>query len=236
MLTVLELIAARQPIGVSALAKLMDEDKSAVQRALMTLADAGWVRAAPEPPTRWELTAHIFTIAHLPHSTNELRQRARGPLEALRETTGETVFMVIPDIGRFVVVEVVESPHPLRMALRVGEIVPLEGSATSQVVLAHLSPERRTAMLGREPAAADVAEFAQALERGYGLSVGGVQAGSTTLAAPIFDADGQPMATIGLSGPSDRVTAARCAELGALLVDKARSLSRGAPASVRTRT
>jgi IclR family acetate operon transcriptional repressor len=225
VLTVLELIAARQPIGVTALAKLLEEDKSAVQRAVMTLADAGWVRAAPEPPTRWELTAHIFTLAHLPHSTNELRQRAR--LEALRDQTGETVFLVAPDIGRFTVIEVAESPHTLRMALRVGEIVPVEGSATSQVVLAYLAPERRSAMLGREPTAADLAEFATARERGYGLSVGGVVEGSTTLAAPIFDADGQPMAAIGLSGPSDRVTPARCEDLGALLVEKARSLSRG---------
>ena len=52
VLSVLELIASRQPIGVSALAKLLDEDKSAVQRAIMTLADAGWIRIAPEPPTR----------------------------------------------------------------------------------------------------------------------------------------------------------------------------------------
>jgi hypothetical protein len=134
----------------------------------MTLADAGWVRAAPEPPTRWELTAHIFTLAHLPHSSNELRQRARRILEGLRDRTGETVFLVVPDIGRFTVVEVMESPHSLRMALRVGEIVPVEGSATSQTVLAYLSPERRAAMLGRQPAAADLAEFATALERGYG--------------------------------------------------------------------
>ena len=76
-LSVLELIASRQPIGVSALAKLLEEDRSAVQRVVMTLADARWIRLAPERPVRWELSAHMFTIAHLSFSSSSLGQRAR---------------------------------------------------------------------------------------------------------------------------------------------------------------
>jgi IclR family acetate operon transcriptional repressor len=230
VLATLELVAAHQPIGVSALARLLEEDKSAVQRAVMTLADAGWIRTAPEPPTRWELTAHIFTIAHLPHSANDLRQRARRALEALRDEIGETVFLAMPDVGRFVVMEVAESAHTLRAALRVGEIIPLHGSATAQVMLAFMTPERLAAMLGEtRPAPADLAEFAAARARGFGLSVGGVMAGSTIVAAPIFDSDGQPIASIGVSGPSERITPDRHARIGALAVELARSLSRGAP-------
>jgi IclR family acetate operon transcriptional repressor len=227
MLSVLELIAARQPIGVSALAKQLEEDKSAVQRAVMTLADAGWIRVAPEPPTRWELTAHIFTIARLPHSAGELRDRARRLLAVLREETDETAFLAIPDIGRFVVVEVAESAHSLRAALRIGENIPVRGSATAQAVMPYLSPERQAAMLGREPDATELAEFAATRERGYGLSVGGVMIGSTNLAAAIFDVDGQPIAAVAVSGPSDRLTSDRHAAVGAALLDKARSLSRG---------
>jgi IclR family acetate operon transcriptional repressor len=229
VLSVLELIASRQPIGASALAKLLDEDKSAVQRALMTLADAGWIRVAPEPPTRWELTAHVFTIAHLPHSGEDLRRRARRALEALRDETGETVFLAIPDVARFVVIEVAESRHALRMALRNGEIVPVRESATGRAVLPYLSRERQAAMLGGSPATADLDAFAATRERGYGLSVGDVMQGSTNLAAPIFDSDGQPFASVGVSGPSDRITPERHAEIGARLAETARSLSRAAP-------
>ena len=59
VLSILELVASHQPVGVSALAKLLGDDRSAVQRAVMTLADAGWSRVAPEPPARWELSAHL---------------------------------------------------------------------------------------------------------------------------------------------------------------------------------
>lgn len=233
VLRVFEHTAARQPIGVSALAKLLDEDKSAVQRAVMTLADAGWIRIAPEPPTRWELTAHIFTIAHLPDSANDLRERARRSLDALRDETDETVFLAIPDLRRFVVVGVAESEQMLRMALRVGQIIPVRESATGRAMLPHFSPEQQAAMLGAAPDAADLADFAATCRQGYGLSVGDVMPGSTNLAAPIFDGAGQPMAAIAISGPSERITAARHARIGALLVEAGRRLSRGAPHPAR---
>jgi IclR family acetate operon transcriptional repressor len=230
VLAALELIAAHQPIGVSALARLLGEDKSAVQRAVMTLFDAGWIRAAPEPPTRWELTAHMFTLANLPHSANDLRLRARRMLEALRDEIGETVFLAVPDIGRFVVIEVAESLHTLRAALRVGEIIPVRGSATARALLPYLTPERLATTLGGEaPDPADLAEFAATRARGYGLSVGGVMQGSTIVAASIFDTDGQPIAAIGITGPSDRITPDRHDKVGALASECARNLSRGAP-------
>ncbi|CAN7541314.1 IclR family transcriptional regulator [Phenylobacterium sp. LjRoot219] len=230
VLSIVELIATHQPIGVSALARLLQDDKSAVQRAVMTLADAGWIRMAPEQPVRWELSAHIFTIAHLPQSANDLRQRARRTLEALRDEFSETVFLAIPDIGRFVVIDVAESPNALRAPLRVSEVIPVRGSATARAVLPFLTPERLKAMLGAEtPDPADAAEFAATRARGYGLSADEVMQGSTILAAPIFDSDGQPIASIGVSGLSERITADRHARIGALTVAGARGLSRGAP-------
>jgi IclR family acetate operon transcriptional repressor len=230
VLGVVEQIAAHQPIGVSALARLLGEDKSAVQRAVMTLADAGWIRTAPDPPARWELSAHIFTIAHMPHSANDLRQRARRTLEALRDETAETVFLAIPDIGRFIVIEVAESPHTLRAALRVSEIISIHRTATARAVLPYLSPERLATILGREVLApADLAEFGATRARGFGLSADGVMLGSTIVAAPIFDSDGQPIASIGVSGPSERITPDRHASFGALAVAAALSLSRATP-------
>jgi IclR family acetate operon transcriptional repressor len=200
----------------------------------MTLADAGWIRPAPEPPTRWELTAHMFTLAQLPRSSDDLRRRARRALEALRDETGETVFLAIPDIGRFVVIEVAESPHALRMALRVGEVIPPRGSATARAVLPYLAPLQQAAMLGAAPDAADLAELAETRARGYGLSVGDVLLGSTNLAAAIFDGHGEPVASIGVSGPSDRITADRHDRIGALAVEAAQSLSRHAPRGLQS--
>jgi IclR family acetate operon transcriptional repressor len=231
VLAALDAIALHQPIGVSALAKLLGEDKSAVQRAVMTLADAGWVRAAPEPPTRWELTSHLFAIAQLPNSASNLRRRARKTLETLRDETGESVYLVVPDVRSFVVIEVAESRLLLRSAPHVGMNVPVRESASGRCLLSYFSLERQTAMLGQTPDAAQLAEFAATRERGYSLSVGDVAPGSTTLAAPIMDADGRPLAALALSGPHERLPPDRYAGLGARLAREAHGLSSQPPAA-----
>jgi IclR family acetate operon transcriptional repressor len=227
VLSVLELIASHQPLGVSALAKRLDDDRSAVQRAVMTLADAGWIRTAPEAPVRWELSPRVFTLAHLPDSASDLSQRARPVLDALRDETGETAFLAIPDVSRFVVIEVAESPHSLRMASRVGQVIQLRESATCRAFLPYADASRQAAMLGRAPAASDLAEFAATRARGYGLSAGDVMPGATNLGAAIFDSRGEPVAALVVSGPSERITSARHEEIGKLVVRGAASLSRG---------
>jgi len=95
-LRVLDLIAEHQPVSVSALAEQLDEDRSAVNRMVVTLADAGWIRVAPDAGKQWELTAHLFSIANLPRSDDELRRRARNVLDRLCDEFGETVFLAVP--------------------------------------------------------------------------------------------------------------------------------------------
>jgi IclR family acetate operon transcriptional repressor len=227
MLAVLEAVAAQQPVGTSALARQLEEDRSAVQRAIVTLANAGWIRATAESPVRWELSAHLFSLAHLPSSSMALRERARRVLENLRDQCGETILLAIPDGSRFVVIEVVESRHPLRMATRVGEQILLTDSATGRVVLALADAERQAAILGRKPTPAELAELEETRRRGFGLSIGEVMPGATTLAAPVFDARGDLLAAIVITGPSERISAPRHGEIGAMLVESAASLSQG---------
>jgi DNA-binding IclR family transcriptional regulator len=235
VLSIFELIAAHQPIGVSALAKLLDDDRSAVQRAVATLADAGWIRLAPTSPVRWELSAHIFAMAHLPDSMTKLRQRARPVLESLREQTGETVFLAIPDSNRFVIIESADSLHTLRMALRVGQVIGPRESATGRAFLPYLDALQQAAMLGHAPDAKDLAEFAATRARGYGLSAGDVMPGATNLAAAIFGALAEPVAALVVSGPSDRLSPERHAEIGALVAQTAAALSRSSSMPMKPR-
>jgi DNA-binding IclR family transcriptional regulator len=230
-LSVLELIASQQPLSVSSIARLLNEDRSAVQRAVVTLADQGWIRNTIDVPPRWELSAHLFAIAHLPYSSSGLRERARGVLDELRDQTGETVMLAIPDVTRFIVIEVAESQHALRMASRIGEVIPPRGSATGRAVLPYFEPRRQAIMLGHPPGRAEKAEFTLTLEREWALSVGDVMQGATALAAAIFDAHGQPMGALVISGPTERLTSDRHGKVGELLAQAARKLSRKRPAS-----
>ena len=226
MLAVFELIAQAQPIGVSAIARALAADKSAVQRDLMTLADAGWIRQASDGAGAWELTAHMLTLAQPPASATVLRQRARPVLEELRARSGETAYLTIPHGGRFLVLEAAESHNILRMVSPVGMVVPVEGSATARAILSLLDAGGQAALLGREPDAAMLAEFAETRERGYCVSAGGIVAGAVAIAAAITRADGTPIGALVVTGPSERIGEARWPTIGEMLREAAGALSR----------
>jgi len=230
VLAVLESIARHQPIGVSTLARELAADKSAVQRAIMTLADSGWIHHAAGAPTRWQLTARILAVAHMGHSGNDLRQRARGTLEALRDECGETVLLTVQDMLGFVVIEAIESRHMLRTVPHIGMAVPVRGSATARAMMPYMTEERQTQLLGSRPEAALLEEFAVTRTRGFSVSDGEVTTGATTITAPILEVDGRPSAAIAVSAPSGRLPASRHDTIGAMISRAARKLS-GRPAS-----
>jgi IclR family acetate operon transcriptional repressor len=227
VLTVLEALAEHQPMGVSDLARLLDEDISAVQRALTTLAHEGWICAAPGKPTRWELTARIHAIAHHAHASNDLHRRARPVLEGLRDATGESATLNVLDRNDFVVMDAAESRQALRVVLTVGTLTPKLHSATARAILPFVSRERQVEILGGEPDEMELAAFAETLTRGYSISSGIVVAGFTNIAAPIFEADGRPVGAILISGPSDRLPPSEYDRLGGLVRAAAVRLSRG---------
>jgi DNA-binding IclR family transcriptional regulator len=235
VLAVLEAIARHQPVGVSAVARHLKEDKSAVQRALLTLAQSGWIGVVPGSAAQWELTAHIFSIAHMSYSRSEWRHRARMALEALREESGESAILVIPDARHFVVVDVVESRQTLRTTTTIGTIVPVRESASGRAMLAFMSKERQIDMLGTAPPRVLVEQLRAVRKCGYAVSIGVVFAGAANIAAPIFEANGSPVGAVAITGPAGRLSEKQCAKIGKLLVKSALALSRGRPSDPMVR-
>lgn len=232
ILTALERIAQHQPLGVSELARLLDTNVAAAQRAIATLAEEGWIRPAPGKPMRWELTAHIHTVAQHAYGSHDLRRRARGALEQLWRETGESVLLIVPEDGKFIVIDVLESPHFLRSAPPVGLVVPPRASATAWAMLPYMPAERQPDFLGAPPDAAMAREFADTRARGYAISRGDVFAGSTNVAAPIFEMDGRPIGAVLISVPNDRAGPGEEARLGTMAMATASRLSRGVPVPI----
>jgi IclR family acetate operon transcriptional repressor len=227
---VLEAIATHTPIGVSELARLLDLDKNAVQRAIVSLAELGWIAPAPGRTKGWELTAHIFAVAYQSHSKNDLRLRAKVELDALRNETGETTLLTVPDLQHFIVADVFESRQVLRTTPNIGRVTPVRESATGLAILPYMARAKQEALLGGAPDEALLDRYRLTLERGYGVSIDAPIAGVTSIASPIFEADGTPCAAVVVISPTERMPQARQAEIGNLVLKVARSLSRGIPA------
>jgi IclR family acetate operon transcriptional repressor len=232
ILAALDRIAQHQPVGISELARLMDENLAAVQRAIQTLANEGWIRAAPGKPTRWELTAHIHTVAQHAHGSHDLRRRARPVLEELWRETGESVLLIVPDGSRFVVIDVLESPHYVRSSVPVGFVVPPGPSATAWAMLPFMDSERQAGFLRKRPDPAMRERFAETVAKGYAVSRGDVFGGSANIAAPVFERDGSVVGAVLVSVPNDRASIAEEQRLGHMVLAAAARLSRGGPQPV----
>src|SRR5258705_6333402 len=83
-LRVLEEVASRQPIGVGELARVLGMPKSSVQRALVTLRTAGWIRPAAGEVTRWGITTRAPAGGGRARGDLDLRRAALPILGGLR--------------------------------------------------------------------------------------------------------------------------------------------------------
>lgn len=232
VLVVFEAVAAHQPVGVAALARMLDIDKSAVQRALVTLSDQGWIQAREDQLTRWEITPRIVNLAHGSRTRSDLRLRIQSALEDLAAQTGETATFNEVDGPRLVVSQVAESAQPLRMVPQVGTVIPARTSATGRILLPFLSPDRQAELLGAEPDSGPDTDFmallADCRAAGYAIS-GEVDAPTTTIAAPVFDVGGRPLGVVAISGPTERMPGEVQPRLAGTVCRTAGLLSDGAP-------
>lgn len=227
VLDVFEAVAAHQPVGVAALSRMLGIDKSAVQRALVTLSEQGWIQAREDQLTRWETTLRILNIAAGSRATADLRQRIQQVLEQLAAQTGETAIFNEPDGPHLVVSQRAESQQPLRMVPRIGAVVPARDSATGRILLPFLSPERQAELLGGPPDAEFLALLDACRARGYAAS-SEVNAPAMTIAAPVFEVDGRPIGVVAISGPAERMRPESHAHLAELVCRAANLLSRSA--------
>lgn len=225
VLAAFEALADHQPLGVGALSRLLDDDKSAVQRALITLEAAGWIRRTPADETRWEVTSRVLALAHgIEHRTG-LRERARTTLAALRDECGETTILNVAAGNEIVVLDVVESTSLVRTVPTVGFVVPTTRSAAGQAILAYLSEPELVTFLGH-PVDDELEDLlAQVRRRGWSVNDQDASPGASAVGAPVLGVDGRPVASLTISGPSERLDPDTLATLGRLAVTAARRLS-----------
>jgi len=129
-------------------------------------------------------------------------ERAREVATELRDRTGESVQVFIPETdGRRCVVSL-ESPNGLRWIVPEGALFPLSrGSAGRVLTGSRLS------------------------NAGWVESVEERVKGVASVSAPIVDADGAIIAAVSVSGPLERMSASPGAKFGALTVRGAKTLS-----------
>ncbi|MDA2966058.1 MAG: helix-turn-helix domain-containing protein [Actinomycetota bacterium] len=198
-LAVLEVVAELQPIGVSALARHMNMDKNTAQRILITLGASGYIQKQNHG-TAWMLTPRVLTLSN--RVAVNLRKTAREQLEELSEAIGETAllwqFTYVGGSLYATLLDKVESKHDVKITMEIGkQVFVRENSAetTNVRTLIDQFPTGESAWLN---AANDDRP------RYYRITPG--HPNSIAIGSVIYDGPAQPVASISVVGPKERIS------------------------------
>lgn len=226
---VLEEVARRQPIGVSELARATGMAKSSVQRCLVTLQHAGWLRLVDPERARWGVTTKPLSIGLRAAGEEGLREVALPFLEELRDATEETVHLSVCDRGSLVVIARKDSSQAVRTFVEIGARAPIHATASGLAVLAHLDADELDRVLGTDldrytdativDRSEVLAEAKRTRKRGYAVNEASWwRPDVSAIAAAVTSSSGRPVAAVVISIPSSRFDRKRVRMLGDLTV------------------
>jgi IclR family acetate operon transcriptional repressor len=231
------LAGAPEGLGVNELARRIEVNPSTASRLLATLEDGGLVRR--DDRGRFQLGLKLLALADRLLTRLDVRELARPHLHELVERSGETVTLSVPIAGEAVTVDFVPGKSSIVSMARVGRPNALHATAIGKTMLA-FGPGAQI------PAAAELTRYTersigkvgelervvgQVREAGWAEAVAEREDDLAALAAPVFGADRQLAAVVGLQGPLARMSNPRRLELLPDVLDAARAISQELGAS-----
>ena len=167
----------------------------------------------------YTLGLKLLELEGLIHRKLDLESLSIPLLKKLAAKSGETVQLTVVNADRGICTFVEESPAALRLAPEKGRVLPLHAGASVQVILAFLREEdQKRICRGRlEPFTPQTITHPKELERrltkirkqGVAMTFGELYLGSVGIASPIFDRNHRAVASVAVSGPTQRMTAER---------------------------
>ena len=213
-LSLLEHFSEERPeIGLSEFSRLSGYDKSAALRLLSALGRAGFVQQ-DSSTRRYRLGAAFLRYARLRESTFPVTEILRPIAERLRALINETVHISLLNDDRLSTIIVIESSHANRVHVTNGMILPLNATASGFCCLAFSEPETAQNWLAQpletfspktltDPRAIQ-ARLPKVRARGYAISDRAFDSDVTSVAAPIFDAQGKVFGALSIVTPASR--------------------------------
>ena len=207
------LAAAKQPLGVTAVANELGFTKSNAHRLLNTLTQLGYVKRHDELG-QYELTPKLWRIGVAVISRMDISRVALPHMRVLEEATEESVNLAVLDNGEVVYVAAVQGSNPVRAFIRVGDRRPTHCTATGKALLAYqpdvLLP-KYCRKLQRYTTHTITSfeklrrELALVRKRGYSMTSGEWRENVGGVAAPIRSGTGEIVAAVGLMSPLERL-------------------------------
>lgn len=234
-LDVLELLDdAPEPLGATDIARRLGATKSATYRILVNLEGRGYL-VKDASTARYAIGSRLFRYGLRIGSRATLVQAAHTQLEQLSAELSETANLGIMEGHEVLYVDIVESPHDLRMAARVGARDDMHSTALGKAMLAFQpAPVRDVILQGplrrkTNRTIIDIeylyADLETIRQTGLAVDYGENESAASCFGVPIFGPKSEVIAAISVAGPEGRMKAAGVEQISRLLMNAARSVT-----------
>ncbi|NNU81144.1 IclR family transcriptional regulator [Halovulum dunhuangense] len=234
-MVVLEALSRHEGIALSALADALDQSPATVYRVLTTLQLHG-ICEFDEAEQHWHVGPGAYRIGSAFLRRTSVVDRSRPILRQLMQETGETANLGVERADMVLFVSQVETHASIRAFFPPGTQSPMHASGIGKALLAFYdAPRLRQWLQGRvlegftpstlTDEAALLEDLARIRMRGVSLDNEERTPGMRCIAAPIFNAFGEPVAGVSISGPAARMDDAAVDGFGALVRVAARTIS-----------
>lgn len=214
---ILELVAASEHgLGATEIGAALGCGASAAYHLLNTLRHGDLLQQDPRTK-KYSIGVGLFRLSALAQRQNTLVLAAQPILEELSRACAETSNLVVLQGQETVYVAQSESNNMVKMFTQLGARVPWYCTGGGKVILAYLPQQtQQTTLLETKyvrftehtlTRRGDLArELAEIRASGCGFDREEREEGVTCIAAPVFNASGEPVAAMSVSGPTYRVT------------------------------
>jgi len=210
-LRIIEILAAHnEGMSSTELASLLDVDKGSMSRLMTTLVNYGFADR-DEQTRRYFLGAYVQELGKRAGQYASLRDVAQPHLESLASDTHENAHIAVYSMPYALTIADIPSTEALRVVSEVGRRIPLHCSAVGKCLLAFAEAPLPTQM---KRYTANTITSLEMLNRQlreirhdkFALDDEELTIGVRGLAVPIRNREGRVIATMGISGPTVRLT------------------------------
>lgn len=196
------------PLSVADIRRSVPLSRPTLYRLLDTLVAAEMLHVEGQPQ-RFRLGRMVALLGRSWADQLAIDAVARPIMDDLRDRSGETCSLFELREGRQFCVLESKSRQALSMSRGIGELTDGFHGASGIAILAWLDPAHATELLrrtnpqDREPITA--AELTATRSDGFAISHGAIYKGAASIAAPVFDRNGQVFGSLALFGPEARI-------------------------------
>lgn len=229
-LKIIDLLADTEGgLTASELIEHLGIDKSGISRLMGTLVKYRFVDRDNET-RRYYLGSHVHELGDRAGQHSALRDLVQPYLAQLTAQSNENAHVAVYSSSQALTIADQPSTEPLRVVSEVGRRMPLHCSAVGKCLLAFAGISLPTAFPRfTENTIVDEQLLKKALEeirhQGYAIDDEELTSGVRGLAVPLRNREGRTIATIGLSGPSVRLTSESIPQLIVNLQEVAANIS-----------